>query len=161
MSDIVIRNAQTDDCEVIAAFIRMMLKEMSDMGGHPVNQNESFWKSFRDIVLSAIENSDRIYLIAENNDRPVGFFEGRVDMLYEVFEAKKSFHISSVYVNPDKRNDGIATNLIRAALRWATEQGCQEADLNILVNNNNAKGLYKNFGFTVFQHEMWWGQVCR
>jgi ribosomal protein S18 acetylase RimI-like enzyme len=153
--DIVIRKAETDDCEVIASFIRMMLKEMSVMGGHPVNQNESFLMSFRDIVLPAIQNSDRLYLIAENNDRPIGFFEGRVDILYEVFEPKKSFHIGSVYVNPEERNSGIATDLIRTAMRWASEQGCQEADLNILVNNNNnAKGLYKSLGFTVFQLEM-------
>ena len=154
VSDIVIRKAKTDDCEVIVSFIRMMLKEMSDMGGHTENKNDSFWKSFIDIVLPAIENSERLYLIAENNDGPVGFFEGRVNMLYEVFEPKKSFHINSVYVIPEKRNNGIAKSLIRAALRWASEKGCQEADLNILINNKNAKSLYGSFGFTVFQNEM-------
>ncbi len=154
MSDMVIREAETNDCEVMVSFIRMMLKEMSDMGGHAVNQSESFWISFREIVLPAIENSDRLCLIAENDDVPVGFFEGRVDMLYEVFEPKMSFHITSIYVTPENRNDGIATNLIREALRWATEKGCQETDLNTLVNNNKAKGLYKKLGFTVFQYEM-------
>ena len=124
------------------------------MGGHTENKNDSFWKSFIDIVLPAIENSERLYLIAENNDGPVGFFEGRVNMLYEVFEPKKSFHINSVYVIPEKRNNGIAKSLIRAALRWAPEKGCQEADLNILINNKNAKSLYESFGFTVFQNEM-------
>ena len=98
VSDVVIRKAKTDDCEVIVSFIRMMLKEMSDMGGHPENQDESFWKSFIATVLPAIENSDRLYLIVENNDGPVGFFEGRVDMPYQVFEPKKSFHINSVYI---------------------------------------------------------------
>jgi ribosomal protein S18 acetylase RimI-like enzyme len=80
--------------------------------------------------------------------------KGRVARLYEVFEPKKSFHISGVYVNPEKRSCGIATNLIRAALRWAAEKGCQETDLNILVNNQKAIGLYKKLGFTVFQYEM-------
>jgi GNAT superfamily N-acetyltransferase len=154
LSDLVIRKVEPDDCEVIASFIRMMLKEMSDMGGHPVNQNDSFWKSLRDIVLQAIQNSDRLFLIAENDERLVGFIEGRVGMLYEVFEPKKSFHISSIYVGPKKRNCGIAKSLIRAALRWASEKGCQEADLNILINNKNAKSLYESFGFAVFQHKM-------
>jgi ribosomal protein S18 acetylase RimI-like enzyme len=124
------------------------------MGGHTENKNDSFWNSFIDIVLPAIENSERLYLIAENNDGPVGFFEGRGNILYEVFEPKKSFHINSVYVIPEKRNNGIAKSLIRAALRWASEKGCQEADLNILINNKNAKSLYESFGFTVFQNEM-------
>lgn len=154
MSDIVIRKAEINDCKVISSFIRMMLKEMSNMGGHPANKNESFWKSFTDKVLPAIKISDRLYLIAENNDGPVGFLEGRVDLLFEVFEPKKSFHINSVYVIPEKRNDGIAANLFRAALSWATEKECQETDLNTLVNNNKAQGLYKKLGFTIFQYEM-------
>jgi ribosomal protein S18 acetylase RimI-like enzyme len=154
VSDVIIRKAKTDDVEVIVSFIRMMLKEMSDMGGHPENQDESFWKSFIDIVLPAIENSDRLYLIAENNDGPVGFIEGRVDILFKVFEPKKSFHINSVYVNPEKRNKDIATNLLRAGLSWATEKGCQETDLHTLFNNSKAQGLYKKVGFTIFQYEM-------
>jgi len=154
VSDIFIRKAQADDGDVIVSFIRSMLKEMSDMGGHPLRQNEVFWISYRDIVLPTLKTSDRLYLIAENNDGHIGFLEGRVDMLYEVFEPKKSFHINGIYVNPEKRNCGIATNLIRAALRWAAEKGCRETDLNILVNNKKAKGLYKKFGFTVFRYEM-------
>lgn len=154
VSDIVIRKAKTADCEVIVSFIRMMLKEMADMGGHPENQDESFWKSFIDIVLPAIENSDRLYLIAEKNNGPVGFFEGRVDLLFKVFEPKKSFHINSVYVIPEKRNHGIATSLFSAGLSWATGKGCQETDLNTLVNNSKAQGLYKKVGFTIFQYEM-------
>ena len=154
MSDIVIRKAEINDCEMISSFIRMMLKEMSDIGGHPANKNESFWKSFTGTILPAIENSDRLYLIAEDNDSPVGFLEGRVDMLYAVFEQKKSFHINSVYVSPEKRNNNIATYLIRAALSWATEKECQETDLNILVNNNKAQELYRKLGFTIFQYEM-------
>jgi ribosomal protein S18 acetylase RimI-like enzyme len=154
VSSIVIRKAEINDCEMISLFIRMMIKEMSDMGGHPANKNESFWESFTDIVVPAIENSDRLYLIAENNDGPVGFLEGRVYMFGKVFEPKKSFHINSVYVSRKKRNDGIATNLIRAALSWATEKECQETDLNTLVNNHKAQGLYKKFGFTIFQYEM-------
>ena len=51
----VIRKAETDDCEVIESFIRMILSEMSVMGGHPVIQNESFWMSFKDLVLPIIQ----------------------------------------------------------------------------------------------------------
>ncbi len=40
VSDIYIRKAQVDDCEVIVSFIRMMLMEISDMGGHPFRPNE-------------------------------------------------------------------------------------------------------------------------
>lgn len=149
-----IRKAKINDGEVIVSYIRSMLKEMAEMGGHPVNQNDSFWLSFNKNVLPDIENLDRLFLIADINNRPVGFLEGRTEMRHEVYEPKKSFHIRSVFVNPESRHRGIATNLIKKALNYAAAQGCHEADLNILSNNHHAKRVYDKIGFKVFQHEM-------
>ena len=80
--------------------------------------------------------------------------EGKSSALHEVFASKSNFHFNAIYVVPEARNQGIATALVQKALQWATEQGCQEADLNVLVNNSNAKGLYQKLGFTVFRYEM-------
>jgi ribosomal protein S18 acetylase RimI-like enzyme len=80
--------------------------------------------------------------------------EGKSSSLHEAFAPKKNFHLNAIYVVPKARNQGIAFSLFKKALRWATEQGCQEADLNVLINNSNAKGLYKKIGFTVFRYEM-------
>ena len=43
--------------------------------------------------------------------------------------------------------------LVQDALQWAVEQECQEADLNVLLENQ-AKGFYEKLGFGAFQHEM-------
>jgi ribosomal protein S18 acetylase RimI-like enzyme len=93
-----------------------------------------------------------LHLLAQTGNAVVGYLEGKSSALHEVFAPKKSFHLNAIYVVPEARNQGIATSLFQSALRWATEQGCQEADLNVLVNNSNAKGLYKKIGFTVFRN---------
>ncbi len=154
VSDVILRKAKKDDCDIIASFIRLMLKELSDMGGHPENQENSFWKSFADTISSCIDLPDRLYLIAENNGVPIGFFEGRVDLLYMVFKPKKSFRINSVYVIPEKRNHGIGARFISAGLYWATEKECVETSLTTLRDNSKAQSLYKKFGFSIFQYEM-------
>ena len=71
-----------------------------------------------------------------------------------MFVPLKRFHISVVYVVPKARRRGIATALVHEALRWAARQTCREADLNVLSDNDKARGLYKKIGFEVFQYKL-------
>jgi ribosomal protein S18 acetylase RimI-like enzyme len=153
MKDIQLRYAVENDYETITYFIRAMLQDMHSAGGHSVNSDEIFWKNHQQKVAEWIIDDCHLFLLAQIGNDNAGFLEGRINTLTEVFVHKKDFHISAIYVVPDKRKQGIATSLIKEALRWAAEQGCEEADLNVLIKNN-AKGLYEKIGFKVFQHEM-------
>ena len=154
MTNIQIRNANDRDCELIFQFLRATLQDMEAAGGHIVNSDETFWRNFTAKVVRTIQHNDQLYLLAQTGNVVVGYLEGKSSALHEVFAPKRNFHFNAIYVVPEARNQGIATALVQKALRWATEQGCQEADLNVLVNNSNAKGLYKKLGFTVFRYEM-------
>jgi ribosomal protein S18 acetylase RimI-like enzyme len=152
-SDILIRNATANDSDVIVLFIRAMLQDMASVGGHDVNPDETFWSRFLSTIVESIQEADRLYLLAEVSGTIVGYIEGKSARLYDVFAPKKSFHISGVYVVPERRRQGIATMLVQEALQWAVGQECQEADLNVLLENQ-AKGFYEKLGFGAFQHEM-------
>jgi ribosomal protein S18 acetylase RimI-like enzyme len=154
MADIQIRDPDDRDCELIVRFLRAALRDMEAAGGHGVNSDEAFWRDFTEKISQTIQHNDRLYLLAQTKNAVVGYLEGKAGTLHEIFAPKTSFHLSAIYVVPKARNQGIATHLVQNALRWAAEQGCQEADLNVLVNNSNAKGLYKKLGFTVFRYEM-------
>ena len=152
-SDVLIRNASVDDSAVIVGFIRAMLQDMASAGGHEVNPDETFWSAFPALIVDAIQDADRLYLLAESSGTTVGYLEGKAARLYDVFVPRRRFHIRGVYVIPEKRRQGIATGLVQEALRWAVEQECQEADLNVLLGNE-ASGFYQKIGFATFQHEM-------
>ena len=154
MANIQIRNANDRDCELIGRFLLAALQDMEAAGGHDVNSDETFWRDFTAKLFRTIQHNDRLYLLAQTGDIVVGYLEGKSSALHEVFAPKKNFHLNAIYVVPEARNQGIATSLVQMALQWATEQGCQEANLNVLVNNTNAKGLYIKLGFTVFRYEM-------
>jgi len=127
---------------------------MESVGGHEVNPDESFWQRYGEKIFEFIRKGDRLYLLAQEGSDVVGYLEGKINKLHEVFSHKRSFHINAVFVIPESRQRGIATLLVKEALRYASEQGCQEADLNVLFNNDNAKGLYKKLGFKVFRYEL-------
>lgn len=149
-----IRQANDRDCESIVRFVRAALHEMASVGGHVVNADESFWLRYGEKVAEDIQKGDRLYLLAQTDSSVVGYLEGKTIGLQALFAPKKCFHISLVYVIPESRQQAIATSLVKEALRWAIEQGCKEADLNVLVNNENARRLYGKIGFKKFQHEL-------
>jgi len=127
---------------------------MESVGGDDVNSDERFWQRYGEKVAKDIQKGDRLYLLAHTGSSLVGYLEGESINRHAVFAPKKCFHISVVYVIPEYRQRGIATSLIKEALRWASEHGCQEAGLNVLINNKDARGLYRKIGFKAFQYEL-------
>ena len=149
-----IRQASDRDCESIVRFVRAALHDMESVGGHDVNSDERFWQRYGEKVAKDIQKGERLYLLAHTGSSIVGYLEGESISLQALFAPKKCFHISVVYVIPESRQRGNATSLVKKALRWASEQGCREAGLNVLINNENARGLYRKIGFKEFQSEL-------
>lgn len=149
-----IRQANDRDCESIVRFVRAILHDMASVGGHDVNLDERFWRSYGEKLANDIQKEDRLYLLAQTGSSVVGYLEGETIGLQALFAPKKCFHICVVYVIPESRQRGIATTLVTEALRWAAEQGCREADLNVLINNEKARRLYRKIGFKKFQYEL-------
>jgi len=148
-----IRHADDSDYPTIVCLVRATLQDMESVGGHEVNQDENFWRKYADKIIQSIRKGDRLYLLAQTDRSIVGFLEGKIVKPNEVFTHRKIFHISLVYVILESRRQGIAASLAKEALRWASGQGCHEADLNVLLNNEKGSRLYKKLGFNLFQYQ--------
>jgi len=149
-----IRHADDRDGQCITGFIQATLRDMESVGGYEVRQDEGFWLTYADNIVEFIRQGARLYLLAQSDHRIDAFLEGNIVRPYEVFTRQKIFHISIVYVIPESRRRGIATALVRKALAWAWDQGCREADLNVLFANEKARRLYEKLGFNVFQYQL-------
>ena len=156
MTRISIREALPGDAPVITHFIRLMLEEMTSMGGHEVTKADEEWKRIQGMIEDGINSEDHIYLLADVADPPrtsIGVVEAQVVTLGDVFEPKKILHIRSVYVLDNHRRKGVARALLKAVLDWGRSVGCAEADLNVL-SANPARALYEKLGFRTFRLKM-------
>jgi ribosomal protein S18 acetylase RimI-like enzyme len=149
-----IRHADDRDGQFITSLIQATLRDMESVGGHEVNQDEDFWLTYAEKIVESIRKGDRLYLLAQTGSSIVGFLEGKIVTWHEVFAHRKIFHLNIVYAIPESRRQGVATSLANEALRWASRQGCQEAELNVLFNNDKAIGLYKKLGFNMFRYQL-------
>jgi GNAT superfamily N-acetyltransferase len=149
MDDIKIRECDEKDDVVIAGFLRRMLEEMADAGGHPVNLSDAFWQ----VLPLEVRGPHRKCFVAEHGSGVKGFILANIQPLDDVFEPMQSLHISAIYVCPEYRRKGIAKQLVTNILQWGRTEGCQQADLNVLPGNA-ARHFYERLGFRVFQHSM-------
>lgn len=152
--DVVMRRADDRDCQSIARFVRATLQVMESSGGHDVNPDEGFWQRYGEKLVELNREDHRLFLIAQADSRVLGCLCGKVSKLHEAFVSKKIFHIDVVYVIPESRKRGVATSLVQEALKWASGEGCQESNLNVIIDNDKARELYKRLGFRAFRHEM-------
>ncbi len=58
-------------------------------------------------------------------------------------------HIGTIAVHPTYRRAGIATRLLKYALRSLQQAGASSVFLEVRRSNLSAQSLYENFGFTV------------
>jgi ribosomal-protein-alanine N-acetyltransferase len=92
------------------------------------------------------ENSNALLRVAEDSDnKSRGLILGLIDVWLILDEA----HIATLAVDPDYRNQGIATRLIESVLLEAEEKGARKAMLEVRTSNQAAQSLYQKFGFQV------------
>ena len=61
-----------------------------------------------------------------------------------------SLHISRIWVSPDYRRKGIATQFIKFSINQATILNCQNVSLDVHRSNTPAYTLYSRLGFYIF-----------
>lgn len=83
-------------------------------------------------------------ILSRANDRPTGVAfvaaQGQTAMLH------------ALEVAPPHRRQGSAHNILRAAGRWALDQGCDRVALVVTVANAPARALYASLGMSVVGH---------
>lgn len=64
--------------------------------------------------------------------------------------------IMSLLVSADRRRQGLGTEILSAALRWARLRGARTAWLQVEEQNAAARALYERFGFTpAYRYHYW------
>jgi len=86
----------------------------------------------------------RIFML-ERGGKPVGMIEAN----FRSYLGRVRGHIVHVYLVPELRGTGIATQLMKIAEEWLKQNGAESADLNVTASNTRAVKFYRKMGYEV------------
>ena len=101
---------------------------------------------YRSMFQTVIRNPHKtLFVVAQKNDQLVGMLT--MVFGFSTWKGKDYVIIDDVFVLPNHRLMGIATNLFNKAFKIAEERNCARVDLVTETDNYMAKNLYNKLGF--------------
>jgi RimJ/RimL family protein N-acetyltransferase len=91
---------------------------------------------------AAGEEQATFFAIAAEEDRPVGLAYARIDA-----DDRRVAHLFSMWVAPEARGTGAATDLVDAVVEWTTAAGARTLRTAVTIGNDAAARLYARAGF--------------
>ncbi len=89
-------------------------------------------------------NENLLMVAVDQNDEVIGFIHAND---HEPVYAPPMKDIMALAVDPEYRNAGLGTKLIRAVEDWAVSTGAQGIRVNAGVEQKNAVTFYKSLGY--------------
>jgi ribosomal protein S18 acetylase RimI-like enzyme len=101
-----------------------------------------------------VDNPDGAFFVAEQAGRVVGFVLGQVQDEYEMYRTRRYGMIHELWVEPEWRRQGVARQLMQAALDLFRQAGVHQARLDSATANSAAQRLFAACGFRPSMTEM-------
>lgn len=115
---------------------------------HAVSQPAEHWEWWA--AQSESGDSQRTFVLVADDGRWVGLSLVRLDD-----DKPGSSILNAMWIAPEARGRGAAVSLCEACAAWATERGCHEMTLTVVVDNIQARRAYENARFVVTGKTTW------
>ena len=86
-------------------------------------------------------------------DAVVGFVMFTVESGYYEQDARRGV-VQNIYVDPDRRGEGIGSTLLTAAERALAERGAETVGLEAMADNEDARRFYRRHGYRPHRVEL-------
>jgi ribosomal protein S18 acetylase RimI-like enzyme len=133
MSDVLVRPATPADLPALGDAWRAFEREVPPPAHQPVDEAEEL-REIEEIVHAGGG------VVAERDGRLVGFALARP-------EGRAVLRLSDLWVDPERRRDGIAAALARRVAEHAVATGHAVVDLEVMASNTTARAVYQRWGF--------------
>ena len=108
-------------------------------------------------LLQAINDSSRLFLVAETSTNIIGFITATVTVNETIpFLVKTPIcRVGTIVVDENSRVSGIGSKLMAECQNWAQSQGAEQVRLEVMTFNQDAQKFYAKLGFEEQSKMMW------
>jgi ribosomal protein S18 acetylase RimI-like enzyme len=151
MHPIQIRIAGPEDAEVIADMSRKTFYETFAVHNTPENMDIFMNEQFtRDMQIAEVGKPGRIFLLATQDDLPVGYASMREVTPPQGLEHARAIEIVQLYSEQQMIGKGVGKALMQRCLDIAREMNKEYVWLGVWEHNLRAREFYKKWGFEKF-----------
>ena len=131
-----LRETTIDDAALVLSYIKKIAKYE--------NLSDKVLATVEDIKTSIYEKKQAFVLIAEVNQRPIGFM--LYFLTYSTFLGKANLYLEDIYIDLEHRHKGYGKLMFNALAKQAVENGYDRIDWICLDWNEKSINFYKNLG---------------
>src|SRR3989344_1944315 len=145
-----IRKAKKEDIESIHKLDRESIKYHKKFDKDFYMISENWWKIKKDSQIKAIKSPTNLVLIAESDEKVVGYIWGYVGTIMK----HKIGKIQELIVTSKQRGKGIGKELIKNILDFFKERKCIISEIEVFVENLPTIQVYEKAGFRKREYKM-------
>ena len=150
-SDLVVRRARLDDLQAIVELRLALLREYRD---HPLYEHlrpDAPARAY-DLFRAQLTSPAEAMFIGERNRTVIGVLRCVESGGSPLLLPDRYCYVSSVYVRPEERRQGVLRALLAAAEHWCEERGLPEMRLHSSTSTPVAVDTWDALGFEVVEH---------
>jgi ribosomal protein S18 acetylase RimI-like enzyme len=148
---VTIRIANEADAELIAGLSRKTFYETFATHNTKENMNKFMHEQFtHEVLIKEVNEPGNIFLLAVNDQHPVGYAKMREGEKYPEFGNKDSIEIARIYVEITSIGAGVGKLMMRNCIALAKEMKKDIIWLGVWEKNTRAISFYAKWGFEKF-----------
>ncbi|MDB4889275.1 MAG: GCN5-related N-acetyltransferase [Gemmatimonadetes bacterium] len=146
-----VREASVRDLDAVMELRLALLREHPD---HPIygRLRADVDPRARELFTTQLRSQTETIFLAERVGLVAGILRCVESMGSPLLEPSRYAYVSSVYVRPEARRQGVLRALMTAAERWAHARGLDQMRLHNVVGSVSAEGAWSALGFQVVEH---------
>ena len=143
MEQIIVRQANLDDLELLLAFEQAMIE-----AERPFDETIRSGDDVRYYDLEGlISSAEAEVLVAELGSEIIGSGYARIEVSDAYLSHGKHSYLGFMYVVPEHRGKGVNKMIIEALESWSQSQGVTEMRLEVYAGNSAAIKAYEKSGY--------------
>jgi GNAT superfamily N-acetyltransferase len=145
-----VREASLRDLDAVMELRLALLREHPD---HPIygRLRPDVSERARELFSTQLRSQTESIFLAERDDAVAGILRCVESMGSPLLDPARYAYVSSVYVRPEARRQGVLRALMKAAERWAHARGLDQMRLHNVAGSASAEGAWSALGFQVVE----------
>jgi ribosomal protein S18 acetylase RimI-like enzyme len=94
-----------------------------------------------------INDKKSLFLVAESDDKLVGYFCGSISKVYSHRKRVKSADLENIFISGNYRRKHLGSQFVEKFIKWCKENKVKQISVSAFANNQSAINFYHKFGF--------------